>query len=161
MPLFSCEDNTPSQSRRETETLVGFWFPGEGILKTPRKLSHPHLWVNDKLLLFGGQPGFCPRQRQGWWPASYSPDVLARVWDCATAAPPPHFLVYGVRLPLQAGSAGLGFPVCFASRLARNKRMSKRKEPGTSSVPSVPCAWLVARMPATGGFFERSQGWGW
>lgn len=35
---------------------------------------------------------------------------------------------------------------------------SERKEPGTSSVPSVPC--LVGGKDAIGRFFERSQGWG-
>lgn len=51
--------------------------------------------------------------------------------------------------------------LCFASRLARSKRMSKRKEPGTSSVPSVPCACLAGDKDAIGRFFERRQGWGW
>lgn len=50
--------------------------------------------------------------------------------------------------------------LCFASRLARNRRKSERKEPGTSSVPSVPCACLVGGKDAIGRFFERSQGWG-
>jgi hypothetical protein len=71
-------------------------------------------------------------------------------------APHPHFLVCGVRLPLQAGSGGLGFPTVVCMQADQGQEKVVPGEEGAWAFLCPQCALLLAGWRLIGGGKDAS-----